>query len=44
MSGHNENVWGTERFLLGLALFIVIFMMLWAYVYYLNDDFLPAVQ
>jgi hypothetical protein len=44
MSGHNENVWGTERFLLGLILFIVVFMMLWSYVYYLNDNFLPAVQ
>lgn len=40
MSNH-QKIWGTERFLLGLMLFIILFLMLWSYVYYLNDDFLP---
>jgi len=41
---HNQNIWGTEKFLLGLITFIVVFLMLWSYVYYMNDDFLPIVK
>ncbi len=43
MSNHHK-VWGSERFLMGLALFLIIFMMLWAYVYFMNDDFLPKAK
>ncbi len=37
-----QKVWGTEHFLMGLALFIIVFLMVWSYVYYMNDDFLPG--
>ena len=40
MSQH-QKVWGTERFLMGLALFIIMFLIVWSTVYYMNDDFLP---
>jgi len=43
MSNHHK-IWGSERFLMGLALFLIIFMMLWAYVYFMNDDFLPKAK
>jgi hypothetical protein len=43
MSNH-QKIWGTERFLLGLILFIVFFLLLWSYVYALNDEFLPIVK
>ncbi|WBM76320.1 hypothetical protein [Saprospira grandis] len=40
MSNH-QKVWGTEKFLLGLALSVILFIALWAYVYSMNGDSLP---
>jgi hypothetical protein len=41
---HQQKIGGTERFLMGLALFLIMFAMLWAFIYFQNDDFLPKVK
>jgi hypothetical protein len=43
MSNH-QKIGGTERFLLGLAISVILFLLLWSYVYALNDEFLPIAK